>query len=244
MKLIARFSPLAAFTVSCCALAPAASAQYNAVTDFSITANQNVNGVWSYGQTPTRGGTFSLLQTAETNFSFSNSIEAWRGTATGFSGNYPFIAHNKTATTQTYLTVTQPIDLLNLHPGPSGENAVVRFTAPQAGTFRIQGRFQGLDNGPTTTDVALLLNGIVQYTSGINTNNNGNLATFDLTRTFAIGDRLDFSVGYGNGFYGNDSTGLAVSIGPAAAPEPGTLGLLCVGALTLAGGIARRRAIR
>jgi hypothetical protein len=228
--------------------APQVVAQtYDAVADFSAVTNQGAAGAWSYGQSPTRGGTFSLLPNADPAFSGAAGVQAWRGGVPGFQGGYPVIARNGSGATATYLTITHPADLLNLHPGPGGENAVLRWTAPTDGLFRVQGRFQGIDSAPTTTDVAVLLNGLTTlFSSGINVSGGGNVANFDLTVPVAAGDRIDFSVGTGNGFYGNDSTGLRAVIGPAAAatvPEPGTVALLLpAAALTRARRRPRRAA--
>ena len=46
-----------------------------------------------------------------------------------------------------------------MDPSLDGRNAVVRWTAPAGGTYRIQGRWQGIDVSPNGTDVALLRNG-------------------------------------------------------------------------------------
>lgn len=215
---------------------------YDPVADFSITSNQNVAGVWGYGQTNVRGGTFSLLQTAVASSPFNGNLEGWQGNTPGFGANYPTINHNKTAVTQSYLTVTHPADELLLHPGPGGQNAVLRFIAPTTGVYRFQGTFTGRDTGPATTDVAILLNSTTTlFSGGININGLGNSTSFDIAQAFAAGDRIDFSVGYGNGFYGNDSTGLKFGATAAAAPEPSSAALLLGASLLPLGTLARRR---
>ena len=86
-----------------------------------------------------------------------------------------------------------PPDLLVLDPGFDGRNAVVQWTAPLAGTYRINGRFEGIDT--TTTDVAVLLNGdthsplISGQINGLKCN-----VPFGFVRTMAAGDRLLFKV--------------------------------------------------
>jgi hypothetical protein len=68
------------------------------------------------------------------------------------------VGRNYTDQTLTWSSVVHPPDVLNLHPGPSGEKSVVRWTAPTSGTVKIEGRFEGIDSdtsvGGTTTDVA------------------------------------------------------------------------------------------
>lgn len=232
-------------SLALCALATAARA-YDPVADFSIVSNQNVAGFWSYGQTATLGGAFTLLPNAELANPFNANIESWRGGAAGFGGGFPTIAHNKSLVTQTFLTVTHPADELLFHPGPSGERAVLRFIAPTTATYRFQGLFTGRDSAPATTDVSILLNslsGAPLFTAGINVSGGGNTAAFDITRVLTAGDTIDFSVGYGNSFYGNDSTGLkfgAFTTVSSNAPEPATLSLGLLGLAPLAL-LARRR---
>ncbi len=230
----ATFFTLAVFAALC-----SGAFAYDPVTDFSVGNNQNVAGVWSYGQSATLGGAFALLPTASASDAFSVNIESWRGTAPGFAGGYPIISHNKTAVTQNYLTVTHPANELLLHPGPGGQYAVLRFTAPSAGVFRFQGVFTGRDSANTTTDVSLRQNlAIALFGAGINVSGGGNTAAFDVSPSLLAGDAVDFAVGYGNGFYGNDSTGLRFGATAVTVPEPSAFALL---ALPLAGAIVRRR---
>jgi hypothetical protein len=100
---------------------------------------------------------------------------------------------------------------LNLHPGPSGEQSTVRWTAPSAGTYQVKGRFQGIDTGGTTTNVRILYKG-VQVQSG-SVNGYGSQATYDFALLVVAGDTIDFVVGYGsNNTYNSDSTGLTAII--------------------------------
>src|SRR3712207_5532262 len=111
--------------------------------------------------------------------------------------------------------------MLNLHPGPAGEESVVRWTAPSSGIVKIEGRFQGIDTGGTatdgdgtTTDVAVAHNSTTTLFSD-NINAYGATAPFSITRSVAAGDTIDYSVGYGsNATHSNDSTGLSVTITP------------------------------
>ncbi len=192
---------------------------YDAVNNFSI--NQNPNGVWSYGYSAGRGATFNL----DTNSTPGQSIESWSAGSNG-----PYVYHNKSGTTQTYASITQPPDLLNLDPSFSQQNSIVRWTAPAAGNYRISGRFQGIDS--TTTDVAVLKNHTTTNTTTNTTtitttelfsgavNGFGAQQPFSLIVSVVGGDTIDFSVGIGTNGYTNDSTGLAASITPAQAPTP------------------------
>jgi RHS repeat-associated protein len=181
----------------------------NAVSDFSATQN---NGIWKYGYKTLSGSTFNAFP-SHANL-FGGGLDSW-------SPGYccPMITRNATGTTYTYPgapSVVQPADVLNLHPGPSGEKSVVRWTAPAAGTYTISGRFQGIDTAGTTTDVTILHNTTAVFAGNIN--GYGNQVTFAVTRTVAAGDTIDFQVGYGsNNSYGSDSTGLSVTITPQSA---------------------------
>jgi hypothetical protein len=209
------------------------------VIDFSIVSNSSVAGVWSYGQTPTLGGAFSLLATAVPSEPLNPLLRDWRGAEPGFAGNYPFLLQNPTGIAQALggTATSQPDELL-LHPGPSGEYSVLRFVVPTSGSYQLQGAFTGRDTFLATTDTSILLNsGSSLFTGDININAGGNSAAFNLTQSFTAGDTLDFAVGFGNGSYSNDSTGLKLSItsSVASAPEPTTLVFLALGgALVLA----------
>ena len=214
---------------------------YDPVTDFSIATNSSVNGVWSYGQTPALGGgySFSLLPTAQASEPLNANLESWKGAVSGFTETYPVMLHNKTLIDQAYGTATSQPDELLFHPGPGGELSVLRFVVPTTGAYRVQGAFAGRDSATTTTDAHIFLNGGAGslFTGDININAGGNVAAFDLTQTFTAGDTIDFAVGFGDGTYFNDSTGLKLAI--QSAPEPATLALLALAAPIAL--LARRR---
>lgn len=230
---------LAAFAALC----PGAFA-YDANADFSIGSNNNVAGVWSYGQSATLGGAFSLLTTPDTAYYGTAGLQAWRGAVPGFGGGYPVIAGNSTGVTQSYVSVVHPANELSLHSGPGGQYAVLRFTAPSAGVFRFVGAFVGQDIGTTTTDVAIRRNlATALFGAGINVSGGGNVAAFDVSPFLLAGDTVDFAVGFGNGFYGNDSTGLRLGATAVTVPEAGTLSLLATPLFTI-GVIVRRSTAR
>ena len=189
-----------------------ADAADNIVGDFSPSSNPTGN--WSYGFTSTLGGTFNLFTTSTTQvppnqLPCDGTVMFWT-TPSGF----PLVGHNPSGMTVTCSsTVSVPNDVLTMHPGPSGAQAVVRWTAPASGTYAIQGFFEGLDFvGPTTTDVHILLNSSTSLFSG-------NISSFEVPLTFTLslsvsaGDKIDFVVGFGSdGNYLFDSTGLKGTI--------------------------------
>lgn len=100
---------------------------------------------------------------------------------------------------------------LALHPGPNGESSVVRWTCPGEGTHTIEGAFAGIAQR-TTTDVHVLHNGRSVHNGWINVEGQGNQSIFSESLPLTQGDTLDFVVGFGNGFYGGDTTALSVRI--------------------------------
>ena len=92
------------------------------------------------------------------------------------------VAYNNTGQTASYLTISHPPDMLNLHPGPAGQKSVVRWKAPFSGTVTIQGKFQGIDRHGTTTDVAVVHNSVALLFSH-DINSFGDTASFSLPRT-------------------------------------------------------------
>lgn len=208
----------------------------NIVADFS--ASNNPNGHWSYGYTPTLGGTFTPFTVS--GLGCGGTIDVWTT-----SSGYPVVDHNNSGTTQTCSgTVSVPTNVLGMHPDNSGGEAVVRWTAPNSGTYSIQGLFEGLDFAyPTSTDVHILLDSSTSLFSG-------SIGSFNIPLNFSVsqalnaGDTIDFIVGFGSdGNYIGDSTGLAGTITgqSAAVPEPSTLALLATGVLGLLSGAHRRR---
>ena len=180
-----------------------ARVQYDAVKDFSITANPN--GVWTYGWTSSLGSPLTPYTVSDT--SFIAGLSQWLADRTP-SAN-PRVSHNDTGVIICPAYCVPPNDLL-LHPGPNGEYTVVRWTAPSSGTIVIQGVFEGLDYGaPTSTDVHVLHNSSHSLLRGPINSYRQPLAFSGILLRVAAGDTIDFAVGFGsNGNYNGDSTGI------------------------------------
>jgi hypothetical protein len=174
-----------------------------------------------YGRSASARSDFTPYFTLYTNHRISPdcaSLDQWYVVGSGVRGE-PAVVYNHTDKSVSCLTIVQPPDMLNLHPGPSGEKSVVRWTAPTAGTVKIEGRFEGIDKAGTTTDVAVVKNTATTLFSD-NIDDYGDRAPFSITTTVAAGDTIDFAVGYGsNADYTSDSTGLSVTITPTGSGD-------------------------
>src|SRR5579859_3197589 len=177
---------------------------WDAARDFSATANPN--GAWSYGWSAGRGSAFNPYTVAAT----TNVFNVWKYSANQLE---PGIIYNGTTTMAAYASGLIPPGSLAFHPGPSGQNAIVRWTAPSGGSYDVVATFTGRDQaGPTSTDVAVLSNGMQLWA--------GEVTGYLATQTFIAGplklnagDTIDFTVGYGtDGNYYYDTTGLAVRV--------------------------------
>ena len=139
------------------------------------------------------------------------------GQATGFrmwpqdGSGEPWVAVNATTSTIRTVGITWPAGHLALHPGPANELSALRWTAPNAGVVEIGGAFTGLAER-ATTDVHILHNGKLLFGSFLNVEGHPNVVAFGQKIDVSKGDTLDFVVGTGNGNYGGDTTGLALSI--------------------------------
>ena len=195
------------------AFAHAQGASWSLAQDFSATANPN--GAWSYGWSASRGSTFSPLPTSTNEYSISG-FNCWTGAPTG--SFVPDICHNSTnATINPDRTNPVPPGGILFHPGPQGQNADVRWTAPSCGTYNVNATFTGLDDvGPTTTDVAVLRDSALLFAG--NVDGYGAQQVFAQAVPAATGETIDFTVGFGtDDTYYYDSTGLDVKISVSSA---------------------------
>ncbi|MDR3689437.1 MAG: alpha-galactosidase [Fimbriimonas sp.] len=128
--------------------------------------------------------------------------------------NEPNLVFNTASDTLAWNGITWKARGLSLHPGAKGEYGVVRWTAPTAGPYSVQSSFSGIDE-KTTTDVHVIKGHESLFDSFINLNGRGRHDSFHGAIDMMAGETLDFVVGFGNGDYANDSTGIdATVVGP------------------------------
>jgi len=220
-----RLAILAALAIA--ATAGAAHAQtptvYKAGRDFSYL---NPGGVWSYGYGQT-GTSFTLYSglidrcgAAEDGsdcFYFSNALVGSN------------VLNKRRVEAASASTIVIPEKGLLLHTGSDGSDPIVRFTAPAAGTYRIEGYYQILDNRPTgvapkifvdaldVTQKAFRADADVVLTgaSDPDAKKVGETRKFALTRKLRKGAVVSFGLDEA-GNWTFDSTGFDVTIAPVA----------------------------
>ena len=134
-------------------------------------------------------------------------IEAWQNEARVD----PCVTHNGTSHTVRGLGITWAPGQLAFHPGRDGEYGVVRWKSPVAGTVELAAQMKSIAE-KATTDVHVLHNGQTLFDSFINLHDCGAQAEFTESIEVKAGDTIDYAVGFGNAFYGADTTALAVRI--------------------------------
>jgi hypothetical protein len=188
---------------------------FDAFDDFSYVSNPVPDGAWSYGYTGTLGGDFNLYTTQSKSYQQHSSLplRVWQG-----PGNYdPNVIKNDTGTDMySHDGVFNPkSSYLHFHPGPRGEYSVIRWTCQTSGTYKVSAGFRSLRtiNPPTTTDIHVLQNNASLFDGAINGFYVDGEKTYEGTLKLNIGDRIDFTVGYGDDKdYGYDSSGLKATI--------------------------------
>lgn len=224
--------------IACVAMLFATAGQVQAAQVFDIAGDfsktNNPNGEWSYGWSSTLGSPFIL----STDASVREGLDTWRGNVAG-DGN-PAVYHNGTGSTILLAgDVPYAPGEFGFHPGPNGEYALVRWTAPEPGLISIASAFTGQDNS-TTTDVHVLHNGLSIFEDLVEGFGNG--TNFETSIMVLQADTIDFAVGYGsNGSFRGDSTSLAATLQLVTVPEPSALAFLGIGALGMAGRRRRKR---
>ena len=189
----------------------------------AFTSVSNPNGAWSYGWTGTLGSGFTPFANNPVR---ADGLDDWDSWPTAS------ILHNSTQKNITVSgsSVVLVPNQLSMHPGSGGQYSVIRWTASEAGSMEVRASFMGLDPAPTTTDVHVLLNGVSKFDGTVNAYHKG--PSFQSVLDVQPGDTIDVAVGFGNGTYSYDSTGVQFRINkatPALSVSPSSV-LLAPGA--------------
>ncbi len=179
----------------------------------SIGAATNPFEVWTYGYTEAAdcsGAVIPFGNKGQNPNVAGRPVSFWSRGPNGSSNtaDLPMVGQSEGATQLTPLRYAP--QGMTLHPGSRGECAVVRFTAPQAGTYRMMGRFwaQNVTAGGTNVSTSVVKNGgIIDAAMTITAPSGASNNPFAWSGTLAQGDTIDFRVG-ANGSFLNDSTGL------------------------------------
>lgn len=196
--------------------------------DFS--ADGAISGAWRYGSTstPADTGSFALY----VNSSNMGPVQTWTTVST-----FPSINYNTSSSVEQFGTVLWPANSIIQHPGPAGEYAVARWTAPVTGSYAISATFSNGDVQGATSGVFVFRNGATLASGQVDLSTPFAYSTSSLALT--AGDLIDFAVNYGPNFtYGFDSTVTAATI--AAIPEPATWSV-AAGAAMFGAGFWRSR---
>lgn len=176
----------AAFSALLVASRAAEAQSYNAAQQFSGATDPN--GVWSYGWEASRGAPFNL----DTIFTVDASgLGSWHGAL-----HPPYVGFNANPTPASEYEWSVPPDQMVFYPGPDGENAVLRWTAPDSGVVDVKTVFIGLDpTGPTSTDFAVLHGATTLLSGAIDSYDKP--SSHSETIQVSAGDTIDVMVGYG-----------------------------------------------
>ena len=184
---------------------------WDAASEFNDSKNPdaaNPSEVWSYGWKKNLTGRFFL---ATTPLNEPPTRSGWSSASGG-----PAIIHSVRPVTAT-VGVNQLVvraGALDLAPGLNGEYAIVRFTAPTEGIYKVSGQFYAQDDNDigTTTDVWILRNDnkTGAFSGKVDSPGGAPVASFTSVQfQLKKGDTLDFEVGYGaNKDFFYDNTGL------------------------------------
>jgi len=200
------------------------------------TTSSNPNSVWSYGYSLGLGDPVTLYDSTSLNSHGSNNgpyAQYWVSSTVNI-GNSPSAEFNN-GPAYDDTNVDFLANQFVLVAGIGGQYSDLVFTAPTSGIYSIAGNFRG-DQYGVDTAVGLTANGAVLFNSSVAAE--GQTAPFDTEVSLTSGNTVVFSaVRIG----GKENTGLSATITTLAVPEPGTIALLGVSAVSLAGLAWRRR---
>ena len=198
----------AAMLIAALAAVPASAQTWNATTQFNT-------GLWSYMQRP---GTGCSGAASPLGFAY-NSVPGFIGRqGVNTPTIVPLVAKNTNASTTVSSSATIPAGAVWMHPGETGANqkcAVIRFRAPNAATYRVQGFIKSIDGGANSVNGHIFVgNAPVGGTLALS-GPMGTMLAFNQLVTVPAGPpatrTIDFALDDGGSYY-NDSTQIELSI--------------------------------
>jgi hypothetical protein len=192
--------------------------EWNAANDFSATSNPA--GAWSYGWFTNPGANFNLYTLRQSwVICLPNQVDRWYKPTIDPEDLNPALAHNAAGTVLNCTNGSaflQPNDLV-FHPGANNEHSVLRWTAPSTGVYSICATFRGRDVDGATTDVHVFHNAIALFNCEVSGTGIPTQFVSSVLQV-AVGDTIDFTVGYGsNNDYFNDTTAVDARIAAGGA---------------------------
>jgi hypothetical protein len=197
---------------------------FNLGTDFSLS--DNPGKIWQYGYSASASlapEQFRLYSYADT----SGPIGFWHPAKSEGNGPgyYPYAAFNTTGKSRPDSSNGWAVrgGEVAMEGSNTGQYSLVRFTAPRAGVYRVEGVFEGLHFRLSSTDVHVLHNAISVFDAKIE-GYGGDPAfhriegaapssAFSALLELKARDTVTFAVGYGkNKTHYNDTTGLIARI--------------------------------
>ena len=196
-------------------------------TSFDCTT-ANGNAGWSLwiGFDQTEANSLTLIDNVKLEIApiLDERIPAWMKSGDNFSGVGKNLTELGTGGTGTQPWI-EPY-MAYMFPGEGGQYATARWTSPAAGTVKISSLFTGQSPLGTSTDVHVVRNGASIYDGHVSGFNGTSPSFSDRSGatpsraysgqvSVALGDIIDFCVGYGTGGSVNDATGVSATIIPS-----------------------------
>jgi hypothetical protein len=212
-----------AIILSFCWLVHAATI-FDPAADFSLKSNPN--HVWQYGYSETHSlgpGQFRLDKYGTT----AGLIGFWHPEVADKPGPgyYPYIAFNTTKQTQYGSSNGWSIrpGEIAMEASNTGQYSLLRFIAPESGTYEISARFAGVHFGLSSTDVHVLHNAVSLFDADIQgyggdpafhkVEGASPTANYSGRIELKANDTITFACGYGkNQTHFSDTTGLIARI--------------------------------
>jgi hypothetical protein len=182
---------------------------YNALTDWNSTSNTTAN-IWQYGTENTPGGAFTLFPDNNAQTS-SPTYDIWDlRNSSAIDG--PLIGFNSSGTTINVGSgLLWPSGVLQIAPGETPDDTVLRWAAPSSGSIDITGQFTDLQQ--SSVGLYILADGSAVFDSSYSGSSPHQAAVpFSLSNVSVTqGEDIDFIVDSG-GDQNDDSVGLSATV--------------------------------